>query len=140
MSVRLEPVTAGTWRAVAAVDAGSPHVAPPTYYLCLCHYGGVWQPLAVRAGEDVVGFVMWGFDADDGCHWIGGLSIDRSRQRQGLGRAAVLAAVELLRGQGATGIALSYAPDNTAAARLDDELGVGEDGEADGEVVARRAP
>jgi diamine N-acetyltransferase len=139
VSVRLEPVTAATWRDVAAVDAGSPHVAAPAYYLCLCHYGGVWQPLAVRAGDDVVGFVMWGFDPDDGHHWVGGLSIDRSRQRQGLGRAAVLAAVELLRGQGATGVALSYAPDNTAAARLYAELGFVEDGEADGEVVSRLA-
>ena len=139
MSVRLEPVTATTWRDVAAVDAGSPHVAATTYYLCLCHYGGVWQPLAVRAGDDVVGFLMWGFDPDDGHHWLGGLSVDRSRQRQGVGRAAVVAAVELLREQGATGVALSYAPENVGAARLYADLGFVEDGEAEGEVVARRA-
>jgi diamine N-acetyltransferase len=137
--VRLEPVDAHSWRAVAAVDASSPHVAATTYYLCLCHYGQEWQPLAVRDGDDVVGFVMWAFDPDDGHHWIGGLSIDASRQGQGLGRAAVLALVELLRGEGATGVALSYAPSNEGAARLYASLGFVEDGEAYDETVARLA-
>ena len=137
MTVRLEPVTADTWRAVAAVDAASEHVAAPTYYLCLCHYGQVWHPLAVLDGDDVVGFVMWGFDPDDGHHWIGGLSIDAARQGQGLGRQAVHALIDRLRDLGATGIALSYAPANAGAARLYASLGFVEDGEADGETVAR---
>ena len=139
MSVRLEPVTSENWRAVDAIDAGSPHVATTAHYLCLCHYGGVWQPLAVCAGADVVGFVMWGFDPDDGHHWIGGLCIDARRQGKGFGRATVLELVELLRGLGATGIALSYSPENTAAARLYASLGFVEDGEAYGETVARLA-
>ena len=46
MSVALEPVTADNWRAVIAVDAASEHMKPITHYLCLCHYGGQWQPLA----------------------------------------------------------------------------------------------
>ena len=33
-----------------------------TYYLALCHYGGVWHPLAVYAADEVVGFVMWAID------------------------------------------------------------------------------
>ena len=139
MSLLLEEVTGQNWRAVAAVDAASEHVATPTYYLCLCHYGHVWHPLAIRDGADVVGFVMWGFDPDDGHHWIGGLSVDARRQGQGLGRAAVLALVERLRGLGATGVALSYAPSNTGGARLYASLGFVEDGEADGETVARLA-
>lgn len=139
MTVTLAEVTADDWRDVAAVDARSEHVAATTYYLCLCHYGEVWHPLAVRSGDEVVGFAMWGYDPDDGHHWIGGLSMDAARQRQGLGRATVLALVEHLRGLGATGVALSYAPSNTAAARLYASLGFVEDGEADGETVARRA-
>ena len=139
MTVQLAPVAAASWRAVAAIDAASPHVAATTYYLCLCHYGQEWQPLAVLSGDDVVGFAMWAFDPDDGHHWIGGLSIDAPRQGQGLGRSTVLALVELLRGEGATGIALSYAPSNAGAARLYASLGFVEDGEAYGETVARLA-
>jgi diamine N-acetyltransferase len=136
MDLTLEPVTAANWREVAAVDAASPHVATVAYYLCLCHYGGVWQPLTIRSGNDVVGFAMWGYDADDGHHWIGGLSIDVSRQGRGLGRAAMAALIDRLRGLGATSIALSYAPDNSLAARLYGSLGFLPNGELDGEVVA----
>jgi diamine N-acetyltransferase len=137
--LRLEPVTASNWREVAAVDAGSSHVASPAYYLCLCHYGQVWQPLALYEGDALVGFAMWGFDPDDGHHWVGGLSVDRAHQGRGRGRAAVVALVDHLRGLGATGIALSYAPDNSRAAALYASLGFVEDGEADGETVARLA-
>lgn len=137
MGVTLEPVTAANWREVEGINAASPHVATVAHYLCLCHYGGVWQPLAIRSGSEVVGFAMWGYDDDDGHHWIGGLSIDVSRQARGLGRAAMAALIEHLRGLGATGVALSYAPDNTVAERLYASLGFVQDGELDGELVAR---
>ena len=136
MDVVLEPVTAANWREVEAVEAASPHVATVAHYLCLCHYGEVWQPLAIRSGDDVVGFAMWGHDADDGRHWIGGLSIDVSRQGHGLGRAAMVALIDLLRGLGASGVALSYAPENAVAERLYASLGFAPEGESDGEVVA----
>ena len=128
---------ASNWRAVLAVDARSPHVATPAFYLCLCQYGQLWQPLALVSDGEVVGFAMWAYDSDDGHHWIGGLSIDVARQGAGLGRATVLALVELFRGLGATGVALSYAPANTGAARLYHSLGFVDDGESDGETVAR---
>jgi diamine N-acetyltransferase len=47
------------------------------------------------------------------------------------------ALIDLLRGLGATGVALSYAPENTVAERLYTSLGFVPDGEVDGEVVAR---
>lgn len=46
-------------------------------------------PSRVRAGDEVVGFVMWGIDPTDESFWIGGLIIDRRHQRQGYGRAVV---------------------------------------------------
>jgi diamine N-acetyltransferase len=139
VTVALEPVTAESWRAVYAVDAGSPHTATTAYYLLLCHYGGQWQPLAITRAGDVVGFVMWAYDPDDGHHWIGGFSVGKSQQRKGIGRAALALLVERLRAEGARGIALSYAPENTDAARLYASAGFVEDGGADGETVARLA-
>ena len=139
MTVVLEPVTADNWREVVAVDAASEHTSAVSHYLCLCHYGGEWQPLAVRAGGDVVGFVMWAYDPDDSHHWVGGFSVDAPRQRTGLGRQALRALLDLLREQGATRVALSYAPENAGAARLYASEGSVEDGEAYGETVARRA-
>ncbi len=140
--IELRDVTAGNWRDVAGLevmDGQAAFVSPVTRYLCLCHYGGVWSPLAIAAGEDVVGFAMWAVDPDDGSGWIGGLVIDRARQRRGYGRAAVLAVLERLRREHACpSAALSYAPDNAAARALYRSLGFVETGEReDDELVAR---
>jgi len=96
MDIELVDVTAANWRDVAAV---TPHadqqrfVAPTAYYLCLCHYGGQWSPLAVVGDGAVVGFVMWAEDTDKS-RWIGGLVVDATAQRQGVGRAAVQAILD----------------------------------------------
>ena len=144
MPISLEPVTADNWRACAALKVHPSQqgfVNDVTYYLCLCTYGGVWQPLAVRRDGEVVGFVMWGVD-DDRSRWIGGLVVDAAYQRQGIGRAAVLALRErLIAEPDCPEVALSYAPDNTAARRLYRALGFHETGETeDTELVARWRP
>ena len=90
--IELREVTSDNWREVAAVeptDAQLAFAGPVTRYLCLCHYGGVWSPLAVCSGGETVGFAMWAIDPNDRSGWIGGLVIDRRRLR--LGRAQLLA-------------------------------------------------
>ena len=50
MPITLQPVTRDNWRDCAAVSVPAEQqrfVNPVTYYLCLCHYGDVWHPLAV---------------------------------------------------------------------------------------------
>ena len=144
-TVTLVPVDSTTWREVAALAVTPDQqrfVAAPTYYLCLCAYGEVWHPLAVRRGEEVVGFLMWGIDDEDDSCWLGGILVDARHQGRGLGRAAVLAAVHLLAAEGASGgFALSYQPENTRARTLYTSLGFVETGEvSDDEVVARLRP
>ena len=140
--IELRAVTSDNWRAVAAVESTEAQlafVAPVTRYLCLCHYGGAWHPLAVRAGGETVGFVMWAIDPDDRSGWIGGLVIDRRRQRQGLGRATVQALAARLAADGCDSVALGYSPGNAAARALCLALGFEETGEMeDDEIVARR--
>ncbi len=141
MPVALVPVTADNWRACAALRVHPDQqgfVNPVTYYLCLCHYGKVWQPLAVTRDGEVRGFVMWGVDDDRrGC--FGGLFVDASAQRTGLARAAVTELVARFAAEpGCPNAALSYHPDNTAARRLYASLGFTETGETDDdEVIAR---
>ena len=139
--ISLEPVTADNWRGCAelTVHPGQrAFVNDVTFYLCLCHYGDTWKPLAIVRDEAVVGFVMWGVD-DDRSRWIGGLVVDAAHQGQGIGRAAV----ELLREQliaepDCPNVALSYSPENTVARSLYLKLGFRETGETEGdELVAR---
>lgn len=141
--VTLSPVDASSWRAVAAVEPRPDQgqwVAPVTRYLCLCLYDGVWQPLAVRLGDEVVGFVMWALDEDEGSHWVGGLVVDAAHQGRGVGRATVTALLRMFEGLPGHGeAALSYAAGNVAARALYASLGFVETGEeSDGELVARR--
>ena len=94
----LEDVRADNWRACTALEVEEPQqpfVAPVANYLALCAYGdSPWRPLAVRVGEEVVGFVMWGVDPADDSFWIGGLVIGRQHQRRGYGRAVVAGLLE----------------------------------------------
>jgi diamine N-acetyltransferase len=141
--VILEDVRADNWRACAALDVEPPQqrfVAPVAYYLALCAYGdSPWQPLAVRAEAEVVGFVMWGVDPADGSFWIGGLIIDRRHQRRGYGRAVITHLLERATSDGHQEAALSYDPQNTEARSLYARLGFVETGEVeDDETVARK--
>jgi diamine N-acetyltransferase len=141
-AVTLVPVDAGNWRAVAdlevAADQAS-YVAPVTRYLAMCAYDdGPWEPLAVVADGDAVGFVMKGTDPEDGSLWIGGLLVAEAHQGHGYGRAAVLSLVEEARAGGSSSVALSYEPENTRARDLYARLGFRETGEQEGdEVIAR---
>jgi diamine N-acetyltransferase len=144
-AIELRPVAADNWRACADLEVAPEQrdfVSPVARYLCLCHYGGVWKPLAVYAGDEVVGFVMWAIDPGDGSGWIGGLVVDRARQRKGFGRATVEALTRrLLETGGCRSCALSYSPQNTAARALYGTLGFAETGETeDDELVARLSP
>jgi diamine N-acetyltransferase len=141
VSVRLDEVTPQNWRSVVAVSPRSEQaefVTTVARYLCLCHYGGEWHPLAISTEDEVVGHVMWAEDAEDASIWIGGLVIDAEHQGGGIGRATMLALID--RFQGAPGgMALSYSPDNTVARNLYASVGFGETGETvDEEIVARR--
>jgi len=139
----LREVDGENWRACAAVevrDEQRDFVMPVSYYLALCHYGGVWHPLAISVADEVVGFVMWAIDPADRSGWLGGLTIDRRHQGRGYGAAAVEAALRRLKeDHGCLSAALSYAPTNVRARGLYAALGFAETGELeDDEVVARR--
>lgn len=139
--IRLVPVDAGNWRDCAALSVRPEQeqfVSAVSYYLCLCHYGSLWQPLAVQRGDETAGFVMWAVD-DDGSRWIGGLVVGAAQQRAGVGRSIVRALQERFAAEpGCPNVALSYSPDNTVARALYASLGFVETGEMeDDEIVAR---
>jgi diamine N-acetyltransferase len=139
----LREVDGENWRACAAVevqDEQRDFVMPVSYYLALCHYGGVWHPLAICADGEVVGFVMWAIDPTDRSGWLGGLTIDRRHQGRGYGAAAAEAAINCLKEEhGCLSAALSYSPANARARALYASLGFEETDELeDDELVARR--
>ncbi len=140
--VSIRDVDGGNWRDVVKLSVKAEQrdfVAEPCYYLALCSYGKLWQPLAICLDEQIIGFMMWAVDSDDGSCWIGGFIIDQSHQKKGLGRQALKAVIERLsKTRGHQNFALSYQPSNISAKHLYTSFGFLETDEwEDGEVVAR---
>ncbi|MFH9608154.1 GNAT family N-acetyltransferase [Streptomyces sp. NPDC017448] len=139
--VTLRAVDADNWRAVADSaprdDQRDWVPALAARYLVLSSREDDWNSLAVVAGDEVAGHVMWARD-EDGAYWIGGMLIDAAHQGAGIGRAAVRTLAAWLSARGdCTAVRLSYAPANEAAAHLYASLGFRPTGEdEDGEVVA----
>lgn len=144
--ISLCPVDSTNWRNVTQLQVTPEQqqfVAEPCYYLALCAYGGVWNPLAICRGDcqsdTVIGFMMWGVDPSDESCWLGGILIDQSYQRRGYGQRAVEAAIsKLFTEHGHKRFALSYQPENRAARDLYRVIGFVEADEwEDDEIVAR---
>lgn len=135
-------IDSANWRTVCALQV-HPHqsdfVASVSHYLNLCAYGDLgWSPFAIMSGPQIVGFVMWGIDDDDGSFWIGGLLVDAEFQQQGYGRAAMKNLLKMAADRGDSAVALSYQPANPAR-KLYLDLGFTETGEELGdEIIARR--
>ena len=114
-------------------------VAPNVFSIAQSKVEPAFNVQAVYDGEEMVGFVMYGWDEEEGCHCLGRLMIDRNHQGKGYGRAATEAVIERLRAEpGCKQIMLSVNPANTNAQALYESLGFVRTGEvAHGEEVMR---
>lgn len=97
------------------------------------------EPMAVYADDEMVGFVLFGLDEDDGRYYLIRLMIDDRFQGRGFGRAAIFAVIERLRANPeCREIYLSFVPANTGAEALYESIGFRRTGEiAEGEIVMR---
>lgn len=85
-----------------------------------------YLPLAVYAEDQAVGFLSICYNPDtDDCYWINGVLIDKTRQGQGYGRAAMTAAIARIRSDfpQCREIGLTVVPGNTPAEKLYADLG-----------------
>lgn len=87
-------------------------------------------PLAVYAGEELVGFCMYGQHPVTGAWWVIRLMIDRDHQRKGYGRAAMEQVIEMMIDRvGCVEIVTSFNPANEVASGLYASLGFRPTGE-----------
>jgi diamine N-acetyltransferase len=98
-----------------------------------------YTPYAVYDDEEMVGFVMYGYDTDDDCYCIARVMIDKNLQGKGYGRAAMEEVVRRLRETpDCSEVALSIEPENEVAQKLYESLGFKKTGEVvQGEEVMR---
>jgi diamine N-acetyltransferase len=114
-------------------------VAPNVFSIAQSKVEPTYMTQAVYDGEEMVGFVMYGYDEEEGCHYLGRLMIDKNQQGKGYGRAATEEVIRRLRAEpGCRQVALSVNPENRAAQALYKSLGFEKTGEVShGEEVMR---
>jgi diamine N-acetyltransferase len=97
---------------------------------------------AVYAEDEMVGFVMYGYDEDDGHFYLGRLMIDEKYQGKGYGKAATLEVIERMKQfPECSELFLSFVPENTGAEKLYSSVGFERTGKTSesGEIVMRLA-
>ena len=99
-------------------------VAPNVFSIAQSKVEPTYSVQAVYDGEEMVGFCMYGWDEEEGCHCLARLMIDKNHQGKGYGRAATEAVIERLRAEpGCRQILLSVNPANASAQALYESLG-----------------
>ena len=142
MTVTLRPITRDNLWAVVDLK---PHpgqeesVADNIDSIANAYVEPTFVPLAVYAGDELVGFAMYGQHPETGAWWVIRLMIDGKYQGKGYGRAAMEAVIAMMAERvGCEEIVTSFVPANAVAAELYASLGFHPTGEIeDGEPLVR---
>jgi diamine N-acetyltransferase len=142
MDITLRPVTRQAFDRVIDLKTTPEQeafVASNLYSLAESAIEPDWTPLAICAGEKVVGFAMYGQEADAGRWWIIRFMIGAEHQGKGYGAAALSKLIALMTERHAPReIFLGYEPGNGVAERLYARFGFEPTGEMEeGEIIAR---
>ena len=142
MSVSLREITPANFKECVNLKVGEAQrtfVAPNVMSIAQSKIYPTVSPMAVYAGEEMVGFAMFGLDEDDGRFYLVRLMIDEKQQGKGYGRAAALAVIEKMRENADCRVLyLSFVPENKGAEALYKSIGFEPTGEIDeGEIVMR---
>jgi diamine N-acetyltransferase len=142
LAVSLRRVDSENFHAVLKLsvrDDQTHFVASNVYSIAESKINPEMNPLAIYAGETLVGFCMFGHWSVRNEYWIMRLMIDQQFQGNGYGRAAMQQIISALRAApGCDRILISYEPENDHARRLYASLGFVITGEMlGGEEVAR---
>lgn len=142
MDISLRPITPDNWKECIALrvhEEQERFIAPNVFSLAQAKVFPECIPLAIYAGDTMVGFVMYEFDPDDGVPWFHRVMIDRDHQGHGYGRAAFQEAIMLIESQSERGeIMLSIQPEDTAAMQLYRSMGFEDTGVVDNGAVVMR--
>ena len=142
MTVTLRPITRDNLWAVVDLKlhpGQEGFVADNVDSIANAYVEPTFVPLAVYAGDELVGFAMYGQHPRTGAWWLIRLMVDREHQGKGYGRAASEAVIAMMAERaGCEEIVTSFVPSNAVAAGLYASLGFRPTGEIeDGEPLVR---
>lgn len=138
-TITLQEITKDNWRQACKLKLkdGQEHFVAPNWYSIIEGILDGFTTRAIYEGETMVGFLMYGYDADENQYWIIRLMVDREHQGKGYGRAAMHAAMDALKVlPGCDAIHISFEPENVVARKLYASLGFEDTGRIEhGETV-----
>lgn len=143
MSISLREIDKNNFRECVGLKVAGfreKFVAPNVMSLAQLKIYPAANALAVYAGDEMVGFVMYGYDEDDGHFYLGRLMIDEKHQGKGYGKAATLEIIERMKQLPECGdLFLSFVPENTGAEKLYSSVGFERTGKTSesGEIIMR---
>ena len=142
MNVTLREITMDNFTeciGLAVAEDQKDFVTTNVFSLAEAKADGVSNPLAVYAGEEMVGFIMYDFEPKENRGYITRLMVDAGYQGRGHGRAAMEQVIDRLKSiPDCREIQTSHVPANAAAGHLYESLGFERTGEVvDGETVVR---
>ncbi len=142
MKITLREITTENFKEcvnLAVAESQKNFVAPNVYSIAQSKIYPTVEPFAVYSGDEMVGFVMFGYDIDEKRFFLVRLMIDEKHQGRGFGKAATLEVIERLKQtEDCTEIYLSFVPENENAEKLYKSVGFERTGEiSDGEIVMR---
>ena len=117
----LKPITKHNWEEAIQLKVKEEQknfVASNLYSIAEVQFLDQFTASGIYAGEQIVGFAMYGIDPDDNNYWIYRLMIDELHQGKGYGTAAVLLVVEEIKRKNTNGIPtimIGYNQDNEGA-------------------------
>jgi diamine N-acetyltransferase len=134
MSVTLRPITRDNLWAVVDLKlhpGQEAFVADNIDSIANASVEPTFVPLAIYAGDALVGFAMYGeHPPDSGTWWVIRLMIDRAHQGKGIGRAAMEALIAMMAERvGCDEIVTSFNPANAVALALYTSFGFQPTGE-----------
>jgi diamine N-acetyltransferase len=142
MEITFRPVTRANFSAVIALTVTpeqAEFVATNVYSIAEASIEPTWMPLTIYAGDDLVGFTLFGRDDETGRWWLMRYMIDARHQGRGYGTAALPKLIDLMvERHGCGEIFLDYSSGNNVAKRLYARMGFAPTGETvGGEIQAR---
>lgn len=143
MKISLREITIENFEqclSVSVAESQKHFVSPPVKSLATLKVFPFFTPLAIYREEEIVGFVMFGFNPLKARYWIVNLIIDEKFQGRGFGKAAMKKLIEGMKKlPDCDEIFLSFVPGNTGAEKLYTNLGFEKTGdmEENGEIILR---
>ena len=141
--ITLREINKDNWREATKLNVSDDQqnfVAPNWYSIIEALFEPELYSYGIYAGDDMVGYVMCGLDADDtGEYWIVRLMTDKTHQNKGYGRTALHKIIDMMHEKfNCHIIFLSFEPENHIAKKFYESVGFVDTGRVEhGEIVYR---